>query len=162
MSVTYYISQSSKVLLQGARNSGSPFKWAVQQADNRHRLESDRFMPSSKGVEVLNHGSPQSAVDKHFSPLRQALAGVVSPVTTQNGARRQGTTLLPSANMGTMKKMTLPKGTMSKAMASMTMTMRRAGLGTLKPFAELPTGRLGEIPPNVASAGKQMPSKPIF
>ena len=54
----------------------------------------------------------------------------------------------------TMQKMTLPKGTMSKAMASMTMTMRRAGLGTLKPFAESPTGRLGAIAPDVANAGR--------
>ena len=53
----------------------------------------------------------------------------------------------------TMQKMTLPMGTMSKAMASMTMTMRRAGLGTLKPFAESPTGRLGAIAPDVANAG---------
>lgn len=62
--------------------------------------------------------------------------------------------LVPS-NM-TMQKMTLPKGTMSKAMASMTMTMRRAGLGTLKPFDESPTGRLGVIPSEVANAGRPL------
>ena len=71
--------------------------------------------------------------------------------------------MLPPSTLGqTMQKMTLPMGTMSKAMASMTMTMRRAGLGmgtrSQSPLADAHVnGRLAGISPDVATAGESLP-----
>ena len=75
--------------------------------------------------------------------------------------------LAPSTLGQTMQKMTLPMGTMSKAMASMTMTMRRAGLGlgtrSQLPLAEAhTTGRLAGISPDVATAGESPPPLPYM
>jgi len=70
--------------------------------------------------------------------------------------------MLGPSNLGqSMQKMTLPMGTMSKAMASMTMTMRRAGagLGTMRPMVESnDSGRLAGIAPDVATAGESLPT----
>ena len=85
-----------------------------------------------------------------YSPVRKALRGRMSP---SSPARRQGQTLLVPGSQDTMTKMNCPRGTMSKAMASMTMTMRRANQGTLRPESTVPEGRLGHIPVDLATAG---------
>ena len=154
MRLPLYTSRDNSFLGQGARNSGSPFKWNAQQGGTLGHPESSKAMPERAAAQYQHPEVPMSPIDTHFSPLRQALANVASPVKEANHVRqRQGQTLLPSS-IGTMQKMTMPRGTMSRAMASMTMTMRRAGLRTLKPYAESPAGRLGEVAPEAASSGE--------
>lgn len=111
--------------------------------------QQEEILASPSGGSTAQGPADLAATAGFTGPIRVALG--LSPRKVGRPART-GETL--RANSGGVRNAALSRGTLSKAMASLTMSVRRVGLSTMKSMSEASEARLGYVARDVATAGR--------